>query len=82
MKFPPWLDIGIVVIGIGALLILIGFLFGDLAIGQLPTSSSAGSESNYQGDLETFFVLSGIGIFLTIGGWLFRVVTALRRMRP
>jgi hypothetical protein len=79
MKLPAWLDIGIIVIGIGALLILIGFLFGDAAVSNLPTSGSSGSATNYQGDLEAFFVVTGIGILLVIGGWLFRVVMALRR---
>jgi len=82
MKMPPWLDIGILVIGIGTLLMFIGFLLGAAAIGQLPTSSSAGSTTNYEGDLEAFFVLTGIGILLTIGGWLFRVVMTLRRSQP
>jgi hypothetical protein len=79
MKMPPWLDIGIIVIGIGALLIFIGFLFGDGAAGQY---ASTGSVDTFRGDLEAFFVLTGFGILLTIGGWLFRVVMTLRRGHP
>jgi hypothetical protein len=76
LKFPPWLDLGILLIGIGTLLIFIGFLFGDAAVTQY---GPGGSLSTYQGDMEAFFVLTGVGVLLTIGGWLFRVVMALRR---
>jgi hypothetical protein len=76
MRFPPWLDLGIFVIGIGALLIFIGFLFGDAAFSQY---GPGGPFSSFQRDMEAFFVLTGVGILLTIGGWLFRLVTTLRR---
>jgi len=79
LKMPGWLDIGILVIGIGALLIFIGFLFGDGAAGQY---AGNGSVDTFRGDLEAFFVLTGFGILLTIGGWLFRVVMTLRRGHP
>ncbi len=75
---PRWLDIGLIVIGIGALLIFIGFLFGDAAASQ----TGPGSLSAYQGDLETFFVVTGFGVLLTIGGWIYRVVMIARRGRP
>ena len=81
MKMPAWLDIGILVIGIGALLMFIGFLFGDGAISQAPSGSGC-SFTNYQGDLEAFFVLNAFGILLVIGGWLFRVVMAARKAAP
>jgi hypothetical protein len=74
--FPRWLDIGEIVIGIGALLTLIGFLCGAAAIGQ---QTSGGSLSAYRAWLEGFFVLAGIGIFLTVGGWLYRTVMAARQ---
>lgn len=79
---PKWLDIGLIVIGVGTLLIFIGFICGFLAATQFPTSSSAGSLSNYDGDLQAFFLLTGFGILLTVGGWLFRVVMVARRGRP
>ena len=79
MKMPPWLDIGLIVMGIGTLLIFIGFLFGDAAFSQFPTGGGSGSLTNFTGDMEAFFVVSGLGILLTVGGWLFRVIMALRR---
>ena len=75
---PRWLDVGMIVIGIGALLTLIGFLCGAAATGQL---TSGGSESAYRAWLAAFFVLAGLGIFLTVGGWLFRTVMAARQTR-
>lgn len=77
---PRWIDIGMIIIGIGALLVFIGFLFGDGAIGAL--SQTGGNFSTYQGDLEAFFVVSGFGILLIVGGWLFRVAMAARRTMP
>jgi hypothetical protein len=76
---PSWLDIGVIVIGIGALLIFIGFLFG---YGAITNAGAGGNTSNYQGDFEAFFVVTGFGILLTIGGWLYRVVMIARRGRP
>jgi len=81
-RMPKWLDIGLIVIGIGALLIFIGFLFGDAAVSQIATPGNGGSVTNYQGDLEGLFVVTGLGILLTIGGWLFRVVMTARRGHP
>jgi hypothetical protein len=76
---PKWLDIGLIVIGIGALLIFIGFLFGYGGISQAGTG---GSFTTYQGDLEAFFVVTGFGILLTIGGWLYRIVMTARQGHP
>ena len=73
---PPWLDIGMIIIGIGALLMFFGFLFGDAGISQTGPGSSL---STYQGDLEAFFVLNGIGILLVVGGWLFRIAVRARK---
>jgi hypothetical protein len=63
--------------GIGALLTFIGFLLGAAAIGSY--GPGGGTYASYQGWFEGFFVLSGLGILLIVGGWLFRVVMALRR---
>ena len=76
VKMPAWLDLGLLVTGIGALLAFIGFLFGSAAVGQTGTG---GSFATYQGDLETFFVLTGFGLLLIVGGWIFRVVDATRK---
>lgn len=75
LSWPRWLDYGVVVIGIGTLLMFIGFLFGDGFASQLGTGGNANTA---QGDLEAFFVLAGVGILLVIGGWLYRVVMAAR----
>ena len=76
VKMPAWLDLGLLVTGIGALLAFIGFLFGSAAVGQVGTG---GSFATYQGDFETFFVLTGFGLLLIVGGWIFRVVDATRK---
>ncbi len=76
VKMPAWLDLGLLVTGIGALLAFIGFLFGSAAVGQ---TGSGGNFATYQGDLETFFVLTGFGLLLIVGGWIFRVVDATRK---
>ena len=73
---PAWLDVGVLITGIGALLVFIGFLFGDAAV------SSANSTNTYQGDFEAFFVVTGFGILLIVGGWLYRTVMIARRGRP
>jgi len=67
-----WDLIGFVIILVGAILILVGFLEGDAAIGQL--TATPPSETNYANDLQSFFVWTGVGIFLTILGWLLRVM--------
>ncbi len=74
VRFPPWLDVSLIIIGIGTLFTFIGFLFGYGAITQLPTGASAGSATNYEGDLEAFFVLVGFGILFIVGGWLARQI--------
>jgi hypothetical protein len=76
--FPRWLDVGVIVIGIGALLTLIGFLCGAAATGELAPGASA---SAYRAWLGAFFVLTGLGVFLAVGGWLFRTVMAARQSR-
>ncbi len=75
---PPWLDYGMLIIGIGALLMFIGFLFGAGAAGQTVN----GTANTYQGDLEAFFTLNAFGILLVVGGWLYRVaMTARAKLR-
>ena len=66
-----WDLIGLLIIFVGAIFILVGFLFGDAYASQL---GSGGSATTAQSDIEGFFVWSGVGIFLTILGWLFRVM--------
>lgn len=82
-KWPPWLDIGLLVIGIGALLTFIGFLFGDgFAANAFTTNPTSSNITNARGDLEAFFVVTGFGILLIVGGWFFRVIQVARRGRP
>lgn len=76
VAMPSWISLGQIVTGLGAILIFIGFLFGYLAV------SSTGSSNNYQSGLETFFVLTGFGILLAIGGWLFDSVWPKFKARP
>lgn len=71
LTLPRGVDLGILVIASGALLTLIGFLCGAAAAG------AAGSA--YQAWLEGFFVITGIGIFLILGGWLTRTVMTARQ---
>jgi hypothetical protein len=66
-----WDLIGLLIIFVGSILILVGFLFGDAYASQL---GSGGSASTAQSDIEGFFIWTGVGIFLTILGWLFRVL--------
>jgi len=64
-----WDLLGVLIILVGAILILVGFLYGDGYASQL---GPGGSATTAQGDLEAFFVAAGVGIFLTILGWMFR----------
>lgn len=80
IRLPPWLDVGLLVIGIGALLTFIGFLFGDGFAGAAFKSNP--DISNAQSDLEAFFVITGLGILLIVGGWFWRVLMVARRGRP
>ena len=70
VKMPSWLDLGLIVMGVGVLLVLIGFLFGDAAAGQFGN----GTLSTFQSDLEFFFVLAGVGFLLIVGGWMMRII--------
>jgi hypothetical protein len=67
-----WDLIGLLIILIGAVLILVGFLFGDAAVSA--EYGSGASQSTFQSDLEAFFVWAGVGIFLVILGWICRVM--------
>jgi hypothetical protein len=81
VRLPSYLreiDIATIVMGVGTLLTFIGFLCGAAAAGQF---GSGGSVSAFRGWLEAFFVLAGVGLFLVIGGWLFRTVTGRHPMR-
>ena len=79
VNWPPWLDVGLLVVGIGALLTFIGFLFGA---GFAANAYGGGTTANAQGDLEAFFVVVGFGILLIVGGWFWRVIMVARRGRP
>jgi hypothetical protein len=76
MRFPPWIDIPLSVMGIGTLLIFVGSLFGAAAAGQF----NGGSIATFSGDLEVFFVLLGVGVLLLVGGWMMRLI--LPQIRP
>lgn len=76
VTIPSWISLGQIFSGIGAILMFIGFLFGAVAV------SSTGSYNTYQGEMETFFVLTGLGILIAIGGWLFDSVWPKFKARP
>lgn len=59
------LDLGVIITGLGAILALVGFILGAEGIAQL----NGGTASAYQSYLEGFFVVTGIGLFLVVGGW-------------
>jgi len=74
MGSDSWISIGQIVSGVGAILIFVGFLFGYFWV------SSTGS--NNQGDLEAFFILTGFGILVVIGGWLAHSILPKYMSRP
>jgi hypothetical protein len=67
---PKGLDLGVIVVGVGALLTLLGFLCGAVGIGAVGSA--------YQGWLEAFFVVTGVGVFLVIGGWVVHILMGAR----
>ncbi len=77
MVLPRGVDLGVIVVGIGALLVFVGFLCGAAAAGQFGVSLSA-----YRGWMEGFFVITGVGLLLVAGGWLFRTVVQARSRWP
>ena len=80
---PGWITLGQVIVGVGALLIFIGFIFGALAASNIGTSASnQGNIQNYVNDLEAFFVLTGIGILIAMGGWGFHSIWPKFKARP
>jgi len=82
VTLPGWITFGQVLVGIGAILIFIGFIFGGLAASNIPTSATNGSVSNYAGDLEAFFVITGIGILIAFAGWGMHTVWPKFQARP
>ena len=77
---PPWLDIGLIVMGIGGLLTFIGFLFGVGFAGSIYQTNP--NVNTAQGDLEAFFAVTGFGILVIVGGWMYRIIMTNRRGRP
>jgi len=71
---PGWITLGQIVVGVGAIVIFIGFMFGALA--------ASANGSNYQNDLEAFFVLTGFGILVAMGGWGFHAIWPKFKARP
>ena len=82
VTLPNWITLGQVVVGIGAILIFIGFILGALGMSNLPTSATSGNISTYQADLEAFYVITGLGILLAFGGWGLHTVWPKFRARP
>jgi hypothetical protein len=79
---PGWITLGQVVVGVGAIIIFLGFIFGALALTNWPTASNQGSFQNYANDMEVFFVLTGLGILLSMAGWGFHSIWPKFQARP
>jgi len=62
----------------------IGFIFGALAVSNFPTGTggTSGNLSNYDGDLEAFYVITGFGILLVFAGWGLHSVWPKFQARP
>ncbi len=80
---PGWITLGQVVVGVGAIIIFIGFIFGGLAASNIGTSATnQGNLGNYVNDLEAFFVLTGLGILIAMAGWGFHSIWPKFQARP
>jgi len=79
---PGWITLGQIIVGIGAILIFIGFIFGALAQSNFTNLGSGNNATNYANDMEAFFVLTGIGILLSMGGWGFHAIWPKFKARP
>jgi hypothetical protein len=82
VKVPSWITLGQIISGIGGLLMFIGFIFGYLAVTNFQTSSGSGNINNFDGDLEGFFMITGFGVLLLVGGWLMHSVWPKFQARP
>ncbi len=80
---PGWITLGQVVVGVGAIIIFIGFIFGALAAGSIGTSATnQGNLQNYVNDLGAFFILTGLGILIAMAGWGFHSIWPKFKARP
>lgn len=83
VTLPGWITLGQVIVGIGAIIIFLGFIFGGLAASNIGTSATnQGNVQNYVNDLEAFFVLTGFGILIAMGGWGFHAIWPKFKARP
>jgi hypothetical protein len=83
VTLPKWITLGQVIVGIGAIIIFIGFIFGGLAASSIGTSATnQGNIQNYANDLEAFFVLTGLGILIAMAGWGFHSIWPKFKARP
>jgi len=80
---PGWITLGQIIVGVGAMIIFLGFIFGALAAGSIGTSATnQGNAQNYVNDLEAFFFLTGLGILIAMAGWGFHSVWPKFKARP
>jgi len=74
VKLPSWLNlwdfIFLILILVGAILILAGFLSGDAGVAA--ETATPPSATTIQNDFEGFFIWTGVGAFLAILGWILR----------
>jgi hypothetical protein len=80
---PGWITLGKVIVGVGAIIIFVGFIFGGLAASNIGTSATnQGNAQNYVNDFEAFFVLTGVGILIAMAGWGFHSIWPKFKARP
>ena len=80
---PNWITLGQIIVGVGAIIIFIGFIFGALAASNIGTSATnQGNVQNYVNDLEAFFVVTGLGILISMAGWGFHSIWPKFKARP
>jgi ribosomal protein S27AE len=76
IMLPSWFTIGIVLVIIGGLLVMIGFMVDLVGTASLSSSSTLSSIQGYE---ETEDALIGVGFFIAVVGWVFHQMTIHRR---
>jgi hypothetical protein len=76
MMLPGWLTLGMVLVILGGLLVLIGFMIFVVAAASLGSGTTLDS---FKGSLEGFGALVGVGFFLAPVGWALHQMSLHRR---
>src|SRR5271170_401441 len=75
---PSWMTFGSILVVIGGVLILVGFIIDAAGIAAYVTATGTSAAQNYANSMETFAVLTGVGIFVAILGWFFHQMSVHR----